>query len=56
MEKTRQIIDYAYEDNGTAVRDALYSSIHDKVMAHIEAHKQQVAQNLIAQEEVEQND
>jgi hypothetical protein len=56
MEKARSIIDYAYEDNGTAVRDALYSSIHDKVMAHIEAHKQQVAQNLISQEEVEQVD
>jgi len=56
MTKARSIIDYAHEDNGTAMRDALYSSIHDKVMAHIESHKQQVAQNLIAQEEVEQVD
>jgi len=56
MEKARSIIDYAHEDNGTAMRDALYSAIHDKVMSHIESHKQLVAQNLIAQEEVEQND
>lgn len=56
MNRTRQIIDYAYEDNGKEVRDALYSAIHDKVMAHIESHKQTVAQNLISQENVEQND
>jgi hypothetical protein len=56
MNKTRQIIDYAYEDNGKEMRDTLYSAIHDKVMAHIESHKQQVAQSLISQEEVEQND
>jgi len=54
MEKSRAIIDYAYEDNGKEMRDALYSAIQDKVMAHIEAHKQQVAQNLIAREEVEE--
>ena len=56
MNKTRQIIDYAYEDNGKEMRDTLYSAIHDKVMAHIESHKQVIAQNLIAQEEVEQVD
>jgi len=41
MDKTRAIIDYAYDDNGKEMRDALYSAIQDKVMAHIEAHKQQ---------------
>lgn len=46
-EKTRAIIDYAYEDNGTEMRNALYSAIQDKVMAHIEAHKQELAKNLI---------
>jgi hypothetical protein len=46
-DKTRAIVDYAYEDNGKEMRDALYSAIHDKVMAHIETHKQQIAQNLI---------
>jgi len=47
MDKTRAIIDYAYDDNGKEMRDALYSAIQDKVMAHIEAHKQQIAKNLI---------
>ena len=47
MEKTKAIIDYAYNDQGAEMRDALYSSIQDKVMAHIEAKKQEIAQNLI---------
>jgi hypothetical protein len=52
---TRPIIDYAQEDNGVEFRNALYASIHDRVAAHIEAKKQEIAQNLIApQEEVEQ--
>lgn len=46
-EKARAIIDYAHEDNGTEMRNALYSAIQDKVMAHIDAHKQQLAKNLI---------
>jgi hypothetical protein len=45
----KQIIDYAYQDNGVEFRNALYSSIHDKVTAHIEAKKQEVAQSLIGQ-------
>ena len=32
------------------MRDALYSAIHDKVTAHIDAHKKDIAQNLIAPE------
>lgn len=52
---TRSIIDYAQEDNGVEFRNALYASIHDRVASHIEAKKQEIAQNLIApQEEVEQ--
>ena len=47
MEKAKAIIDYAYDDNGKEMRDALYSAIQDKVMAHIEAKKQEIAQNLI---------
>jgi hypothetical protein len=50
---TRKIIDYAQEDNGVEFRSALYSAIHDKVNAHIEAAKQAVAQNFIAQPEEE---
>ena len=49
-EQTRTIIDYAYDDNAKEMRDALYSAIHDKVTAHIDAHKKDVAQNLIAPE------
>jgi hypothetical protein len=52
---TRQIIDFAQEDNGVEFRNALYANIHDRVAAHIEAKKQEIAQNLISpQAEVEQ--
>jgi hypothetical protein len=50
---TRQIIDYAAQDNGVEFRNALYASIHDKVAAHIEAAKQAVAQNYFRQEDSE---
>jgi hypothetical protein len=54
---TRQIIDYAQEDNGVEFRNALYASIHDRVSAHIDAKKQEIAQNLISpQAEVEQDE
>ena len=53
----RQIIDYAQEDNGIGFRDALYAGIHDRVSAHIEAKKQEIAQNLISPKvETEQQD
>jgi hypothetical protein len=50
---TKAIIDFAADDNGAGMRDALYSAIQDKVMAHIDAKKQEIAQNLIAPREVE---
>ena len=62
MDDTRNIIDYAMDENGVEFRNALYASIHDKVSAHIEAKKQEIAQNLIAQpdetshDEVEQSE
>ena len=46
---TRQIIDYAADDNGVEFRNALYASIHDKVTAHIDAKKQEVAQSFFNQ-------
>jgi hypothetical protein len=53
---TRPIIDYAQDDNGVEFRNALYASIHDRVASHIEAKKQEIAQNLISpQAEVEQD-
>jgi hypothetical protein len=46
---TKQIIDYAAEDNAKDMRDALYAGIHDRVMQHIDAKKQEIAQNLFGQ-------
>ena len=48
---TRKLVDYAQDQNGVEFRDALYSSIHDKVTAHLAAAKQAVAQNLIQPQE-----
>jgi hypothetical protein len=54
---TRPIIDYAQDDNGVEFRNALYASIHDRVASHIEAKKQEIAQNLITpQAEIEQEE
>jgi len=47
---TRNIIDYAMDDDGVKFREALYASIHDKVSAHVEAKKQEMAQTLITPE------
>ena len=43
---TRNIIDFAYNDQGSEMRDALYAEIHDRVMSHIEAKKQELAQSI----------
>jgi len=51
---TRNVIDYAMDDDGVKFREALYASIHDKVSAHIAVAKQSVAQNLIAPLEIAQ--
>jgi hypothetical protein len=50
-EATKAIIDYAADDNGAEMRNALYSAIQDKVMAHIDAKKQEIAHTLIAPRE-----
>ena len=47
MENTRAIIDYAYDDNAKDMRDTLYSDIHDRVMAHLDVKKQEIAQNML---------
>jgi hypothetical protein len=44
----RNLIDYAMDDDGVKFREALYASIHDKVSAHIEAKKQEIASTLVA--------
>jgi hypothetical protein len=53
MSDTRKLIDFAYEENGSEFRDALYSAIHDKVTAHIDAKRAEIAQTLITQQEEE---
>ena len=51
---TRNIIDYAFDADGTKFRDELYGSIHDRISAHIDAKKQEIARGLVGQnEEVE---
>lgn len=50
---TRAIVDFAYDENGKEFRDALYSAIHDRVTAHIDSKKQEIARNLIRQPEEE---
>ena len=44
---TKAIVDYSNDENAVAAREALYSAINDKVMAHIDAKKQEIAQTLI---------
>jgi hypothetical protein len=51
MDKARAIVDYAQNDDGIQAREALYQSINDKVMAHIEAKKIEVAQSLLTPQE-----
>jgi hypothetical protein len=52
-DNTRAIVDFAYDDNGKEFRDALYSAIHDRVSAHIDLQKQEIARTLIVQPEQE---
>ena len=54
MEKS--IIDYAMDEDGVQFRNALYASIQDKVSAHIEAAKQNLARNFITTEEVSEEE
>lgn len=51
MELARGIIDYAENDNAKEMRDAFYAALQDKVMAHIETHKVEVARNLFNSQE-----
>ena len=56
MEKERAIVDFSFDGNANGVRDALYSAIQDRVMAHIETKKMEIAQNLIQPEQPEVED
>jgi hypothetical protein len=48
---TRQIIDYAQNDNATEFRSALYAAVHDRIANHIESMKQGIAQNILQPQE-----
>jgi len=47
----RELIDYAAQEDAVNFRSAMYAALHDKVTSHIEAKKQEIAQNLIAPKE-----
>ena len=48
---TRNIIDYAMDQDAVNFRSELYGAIHDKVATHIAAAKQAVAQNIFTSDE-----
>ena len=54
-DNTRAVVDFAYDDNASEMRNALYGAIHDKVSAHLAAHKQSIAQNLIKSTQSEES-
>ena len=47
MTDTRKIIDYAMDEDAVGVREAMYSQLHDRVMAAIDAKKQEVGATLM---------
>ena len=47
MSNTKAFIDYSMQDNGAAAREALYAEIHDRVMAHIEQKKMELAGGML---------
>jgi len=52
----KNLIDYASQDNGTEFRAELYAAIHDKVSAHIESKKQEIASGFMGQNEEYEED
>ena len=51
---TRNIIDFAADDNAAEMRNALYADIHDRVTNHLNSYKQEIAKTLISPQEEEQ--
>lgn len=48
---TRTIVDYAEQGNAMEMRNAFYNELQNRVMAHIENKKIEVAQNMFNQQE-----
>jgi len=53
---TRNIIDYAQDQDGVEFRKELYGAIHDRVAAHLEAAKIAVARRMMNIEEPEDDE
>jgi hypothetical protein len=53
---TRNIIDYAQDQDGVEFRKELYGAIHDRVAAHLEAAKVAVARRMMNIEEPEDDE
>lgn len=47
---TRAIVDYAEQDNAKDMRDAFYAELQNRVMAHIENKKIEVAKSMFNQQ------
>jgi len=54
--EARELIDYAVQDDAVNFRAAMYAAIHDRVTAHIDSKKQEIAQGLITQQEESADD
>ena len=52
---SRNLIDFAQDDNAVEFRNTLYSDIHDRVTAHIEAKKKEIAGGIFGQNEEVEN-
>ena len=46
---TRAIVDYAENDEAKEMRDAFYNELQNRVMAHIENQKMEVAKTMFNQ-------
>lgn len=46
----RQIVDYADNDEAKEMRDAFYAALQDRVMAHIEDKKMEIAKTMFNQQ------
>lgn len=53
MSGTRAIIDYAEQDQATEMRNAFYTELQNRVMAHIENKKMEVAKTMFNQPQEE---
>jgi hypothetical protein len=46
-ENVQNVVNHAFNDNVSGMRDALYDAINDKIFDALEQRKQYIAQNLV---------